>query len=205
MIREKPGRRRAQQLQPAQRREQLLDCALQVFAERGIGGARHARIAQVAGVATPTVFAYFPTREELVAGVLAEVHDRTVAMLRERSAASDTTRGRLAAILGSVVDFGSDRPDVMKVYLDWTTSSDADVRAQFLSSLEETLDVFRALVREGMAAGDLNPGIDPDDAAHFIFGACHMIAQMNFLDSPPARILMFATTMIDAVFTMGGR
>ncbi len=198
------SRRRAPQLQPAERRGQLLDCALAVFAERGIGGARHARIAEVAGVATPTVFTYFPTRDELVSGVLDEVHQRTVAMLREQAATAATARGRLTAILGHIVEFGAERPDVLKVYLDWTTSSDRAVREQFLTSLEETLDVFRAIVREGRLAGEFKPGIDADDAAHFIFGACHMIAQMNFLDSPRDRIRMFAATMTDAVFAMGG-
>ncbi|MGY9016511.1 MAG: TetR/AcrR family transcriptional regulator, partial [Rhodospirillales bacterium] len=69
-----PGRRsRASKLSPEKRREQLLRCGLKVFALRGIGSARHAEIAEEAGVAVPTVFSYFPTREVLVRDVLAEV------------------------------------------------------------------------------------------------------------------------------------
>ncbi|WP_158595987.1 TetR/AcrR family transcriptional regulator [Oleomonas cavernae] len=203
MIRAIEKTRRAPQLQPSERREQLMDCALAVFAERGIGGARHARIAQVAGVATPTVFTYFPTRDDLVASVLAEVHRRTVGMLRERAATAATARGKLEAILAAVVEFAAAGPDVLKVYLDWTTSSDGAVRTQFLTSLEETLDVFRAIVRAGAGGGEFKPSIDVEDAAHFIFGACHMIAQMNFLGSPRHRIRMFAATMAEAVFAMG--
>ena len=72
-IRTSLERRRAPKLSPEKRREQLLRCALTVFARRGIGSARHAEIAQEAQVAVPTVFTYFPTREILVREVLSEV------------------------------------------------------------------------------------------------------------------------------------
>ena len=60
---------------PDERRAQLLAIAIDVFAERGLGAARHAEIAERAGVAVSTVFVYFPTREKLVEDVLAELAD----------------------------------------------------------------------------------------------------------------------------------
>src|SRR5215510_2353636 len=68
-----PVRPRARRLLPTERRAQLLICALRVFARRGLGEARHGEIAKEAGVSVPTVFFYFPTRNELVNAVLDEV------------------------------------------------------------------------------------------------------------------------------------
>ena len=65
---ERNGKRR--RLPPEERRAQLLEIAIDVFAERGLGAARHAEIAERAGVAVSTVFAYFETREALVDAVL---------------------------------------------------------------------------------------------------------------------------------------
>ena len=62
-------------LPPEERRAQLLEIAIDVFADRGLGAARHAEIAERAGVAVSTVFAYFETREALVDAVLDEVAD----------------------------------------------------------------------------------------------------------------------------------
>src|SRR5690348_6718582 len=68
-----PKRYRAPRLAPTERREQLLTCALRIFARRGLGEARHAEIAKEAGVSVATTFFYFPTRTDLVTAVLDEV------------------------------------------------------------------------------------------------------------------------------------
>src|SRR5271169_1383538 len=65
--------RRAPALDQAERRVLLLQCAIRVFARRGIGAARHAEIARKGRVSVPTVFFYFPTRKALVNAVLEEV------------------------------------------------------------------------------------------------------------------------------------
>ena len=65
-----PRRRR---LAPEARRAELMAVAIEVFARRGLGEARHAEIAAEAGVSVPTVFVYFPTRDALVHAVLDHV------------------------------------------------------------------------------------------------------------------------------------
>jgi len=67
---ENDERRRAVQMVPEERYRQLLKVAIDVFAEKGIDGARHGDVARAAGVAIPTVHAYFKTRNDLVSAVL---------------------------------------------------------------------------------------------------------------------------------------
>jgi AcrR family transcriptional regulator len=62
------GRRRAHPLDEAERRALLLQCAIRVFARRGIGAARRAEIASKAKVSVPTVFFYFPTERRWLTG-----------------------------------------------------------------------------------------------------------------------------------------
>ena len=71
IIDQKP--RRASRMAPAARKAQLIKSALRIFAERGIGEASHTAIAQQAGVAVPTTFHYFGTKDEIVEATLAEV------------------------------------------------------------------------------------------------------------------------------------
>lgn len=195
--------RRAPQLEPAARRAQLLDCAMAAFAERGIGGAGHAQVAARAGVSTPTVFAYFPTRQDLTREVLLDVHRRATALIREGLAGPGSPRRRLAALLAATEDQVRADPATMRVYLDWVTSCDAAAQALFRTLLVETLGLYGAYATAAIAAGELPPTADAQDLGHFIFGTCHMIVQMTFLDSPPGRIARYREMMLASLMPAG--
>lgn len=57
------------------RRGQILDAALQVFAEQGFSGASMEAVARASGLTKPTLYQYFPTKEVLFAAVLAARRD----------------------------------------------------------------------------------------------------------------------------------
>jgi AcrR family transcriptional regulator len=62
------GSKREQQAE--QRRNQLIDTALVLFAERGIEATRVSDIAQTAGVAQGLLYHYFPSKDALVAAII---------------------------------------------------------------------------------------------------------------------------------------
>ena len=76
--------RRRTRLSPEARRDQLMECAIEVFSRRGIGRAGHAEIAEQAKVSVATVFNYFNTREDLVDEVLAEIEGFVQQTLRDQ-------------------------------------------------------------------------------------------------------------------------
>src|SRR5262245_6016768 len=84
---------RAARMAPEDRRDQLLECAVQVFARRGLGRGGHAEVAEQARVAVATVFAYFKTREDLQVAVLAEVA-RTFEALADRCLSTEVEAPR---------------------------------------------------------------------------------------------------------------
>lgn len=57
---------------PVDRRGDILDAALQVFAERGYAAATNAAIARKAGVTAAALYYYFPSKEELFRAAFAE-------------------------------------------------------------------------------------------------------------------------------------
>src|SRR5215212_2570928 len=60
----------ARQLQAAARREQILETALGLFAERGFDGTSTRQIATEAGIAEGLIFHYFPTKASLLTAIL---------------------------------------------------------------------------------------------------------------------------------------
>src|ERR1700740_3737189 len=62
----------------AQRREEILDAALQEFAEHGLHGASTEDIARRAGISQPYVFRLFGTKKELFLAVVARCFRQTL-------------------------------------------------------------------------------------------------------------------------------
>lgn len=58
------------------RREQILEAALQVFAEKGFQVARMQEVANAAGVSNGTVYNYFRSKDEVLLALLAQLAER---------------------------------------------------------------------------------------------------------------------------------
>jgi len=194
----KTTRPRARRLLPAERRAQLLSCALRVFARRGLGEARHAEIAKDAGVSVPTVFVYFPTRGELVNAVLDEV-ERFFLVLAERVHASALPAPRV--LLEHSVAFAESvdsHPDYARVWLDWSTAIRDEVWPRYLDFQERLVNILEKTIRRGQDEGTFATDVDAEDDARFLLSAAHMLAQMKFMRRAPEKVDRFVRTVIRA-------
>ncbi len=196
-------RPRARRLDPAERRPILLQCALRVFARRGLGGAHHAEIAREAHVSIPTVFFYFPTREALVTAVLDEVDrfltDMTVTIHALEGSAPQIVLAHAKAFTDSV----DTHPDYARVWLDWSTAVREEVWPQYLKFQENIVSIIAATIRRWRR--DQQNIIDDEEAeddARLMVGSAHMLAQMKFTRCPPEKLDHFMRTLVRA--TIGG-
>jgi AcrR family transcriptional regulator len=74
---------KAERIPAAQRREQILDAAAQVFGERGYAGATTDQVAQAAGISQPYVVRMFGSKEKLFAEVVDRAGRRLETLFRE--------------------------------------------------------------------------------------------------------------------------
>src|SRR5881275_434842 len=75
------------------RREEILDAALEEFAERGLHGASTEDIARRAGISQPYVFRLFGTKKELFSAVVARCFRQTLGIFQQ---AAEGKRGEEA-------------------------------------------------------------------------------------------------------------
>src|SRR5919202_2825159 len=83
----------AERKSKAERREEILDAALQEFAERGLYGASTEDIARRAGISQPYVFRLFGTKKELFKAVVARCLRQTLELFQR---AAEGKRGEEA-------------------------------------------------------------------------------------------------------------
>jgi AcrR family transcriptional regulator len=161
-------------------RARLLDAAATVFSDKGYAGARLADIAERAGMHTPGVYYYFPSKEELVEEVLRVGVARSRGYVQERVAALPAGASALdrlrAAIEGhvlTVLEIGDYTSANIRIF----GQVPDDVRARHLADQRAYGNVWRTLLDDARAAGELRPDLDLGVVRMLILGALNWTAE----------------------------
>lgn len=88
----------------AEREKTILDAAIALAAEGGMAAVQIAPVAGRAGIAAGTVYRYFPTKNDLVAELIAAVAGRE---LEAMQAAADAAPGPLSALASAIARFSA--------------------------------------------------------------------------------------------------
>lgn len=187
---QKPARTR---LSPDDRRAQLLAHAVACFADHGIARATQAQVAVRAGVSVSAVYSYFRTRADLVAAVLDSVASTISAMVIDALSAPTAPAEALLRLAARTADMAVDQPDVVRVWLDWSSGVRADVWPQFLV-LQQHLQALVAEVLEGISPD--SPAATIRSAARLFVGGAHTLALMRFENVGAADRAMFVDQMV---------
>jgi AcrR family transcriptional regulator len=181
-------------------RARLLDAAAKVFRDKGYAGARLSDIADAAGMHTPGVYYYFPSKEALVEEVLRDGVARARAYVQERVAAVPQGRPALdrlrAAIEGHVLmtlEIGDYTSANIRIF----GQVPDDVRARHLADQRAYGNVWRALLEDARAAGEIRADLDLSVIRMLILGALNWTAEwFRPGGQSAAEIAREATTMI---------
>jgi AcrR family transcriptional regulator len=157
-------------------RNAILDAAEAVFAERGFHGARIQDIAERARIAVGTVYNHFAQKDDVLTALLEE---RTEGMLAELRASKSDPREfepRLKARIGRMLAYVEQHRAFFTIASEHGLFSGsggsppgAPAGARKLPRVEKFRAVFRALVEEGIASGDLEP-LDGEALTRFLGG-----------------------------------
>ena len=98
----------AVRLPAAERRQQLIETAVTVFAERGLHGASMEDIADAAGVTKPVLYQHFASKRALFLELLDDVGKQLLASIRNATAEAATPRQQVEAGLTAYFQFVAD-------------------------------------------------------------------------------------------------
>ncbi len=99
------------------KRRQILDAAIRVFARQGFHSTRVADIADEAGVAYGLVYHYFKSKDEVLNELFSERWSLLLAAIEEADRSEATPRAKLEAVAGFIVDSYRHNPELMKVII----------------------------------------------------------------------------------------
>ena len=169
-----PARRQTQQRVREARqdayRSLILEAAQRVFAQRGYAEVKVQEIAEDAGIATGTVYAIFPSKQELYRAI----HRVNLEELAKRYAEIPGDRDTRAVIRDRIAistRFLCERPDYLRIYLREAAHWGFDAAALPQTAAEFT-DL--ALYRRGVERGEL-VGEDAELLQSLAMAASHVI------------------------------
>ena len=184
-------------------RRRILDAAEGLFDERGIDRTTMAELIAASGIRPSTMYQYFANKDEIVWAIVGESMEKAAARATERMEGAGTGLAKIFALF----EFMADELEGNRARIRFMAQFDAmyarDWTAERLLKLEGEwneggFELFRALVREGMADGSLRGDLDPDLTLHAVMNA--VIAAQRRFASLGAKVEVEYGQPIDRLF-----
>jgi AcrR family transcriptional regulator len=159
----------------ADRRRQILDAAVRVFAQRGFTQCRVSDIAEEAGVAYGLVYHYFASKDEVLDTLFVERWDVMVEMIGDIDGRPIPAREKLHAIASFIVDSYRHDPDLMKVIIVEVTRAANSFGQTHLDAIRTAYARIGDIVASGQARGEFRDAVTPQFAALAFYGAIEQV------------------------------
>jgi AcrR family transcriptional regulator len=161
--------------QAAEKRRQILDAAVRVFARQGFHTCRVSDIADEAGVAYGLVYHYFRSKDEILDTLFLERWNVLLEAIRQVDAEDLPAREKLYAIVSFIVESYRHDPDLMKVIIVEVTRAANTFGRSHIAEIREAYDGIAVIVEKGQASGELKSTVTPAFAAMAFYGAIEQV------------------------------
>lgn len=142
--------------------------------------ATHSHVAERAGVSIATVHSYFRTRDDLVTAVLGEVETYLIDVVSDSLGGPKDVRAALTLLATRFAGAARDNPDMIKVWLDWSTGIRANVWPHYMEVLDRLHEIAQKVFARGKREGILPGKLNVKAAARIYLGGGHTVALMQF-------------------------
>jgi AcrR family transcriptional regulator len=152
----------------AARQEAIVAAARALASESGMGAVQIVPVAERAGIAAGTVYRYFPSKDDLVAALVAVIAEQEIAAIRRAAAAAP---GPLSALAAAIKTFAvRTLAERRLAFAMLAGAAEADAAAERLAFRHRLAAELATHIRAAIAAGHL-PEQDAAFAATAVIGA----------------------------------
>ena len=147
-----------------EKREIILDAALDVFSTQGYRGSTIDQIAEAAGMSKPNLLYYYRSKEEIYTTLLHRLLDRWLAPLMEMAADGDPVK-ELRNYIRRKIEMARDFPRESRLFANEILQGAPRIMAMLTDELKPLVDEKARVIRQWMREGKLAKA----DPHHFIF------------------------------------
>lgn len=186
-----------------EKRRQILDAAVRVFARRGFHLSRVGDIAEEAGVAHGLLYHYFASKDEVLQTVFRENWGELLQRFEQVEASEEPADEKLRGIVKILLRTWRNDPALVTVMVREVGRS-AHLASQ-VDAIGQGFAVIERVVRQGQAEGVFRTGVDPRLASWIVYGGLEEILTgwvMGRLPDGDEEVARAERTIVDVV--LGG-
>ena len=189
-----------------EKRRQILDAAVRVFARRGFHASRVGDIAEEAGIAHGLLYHYFSSKDEVLQTVFRENWGELLQRFEQVEASDEPADEKLRGIVKILLRTWRNDPDLVTVMVREVG------RSAHLSSQVELIGqgfaVIERVIEQGQAEGVFRPELDPRLTSWVVYGGLEELLTgwvMGRLPDGDEEVARAERTIVDVVLGGLGR
>lgn len=200
------------QKQKMEKRHQIIEAAVRVFARSGYSNAVVADIALEARIGKGTVYEYFASKEDLFFAVFEWFQKMTAkAATVGIDSSGEAAAERLKILNDNLMGLWDEIKDVYVLVMEfWAASSSTHMRQRFKDAFKHIYDQYRhivsALIREGINSGEFRADVKPESVAAALVGTWDALFLQAWFDDrfdPAATAKDFLDTVLRGLSKKG--
>ena len=158
-----------------ERRRQILDGAVRVFARQGFHATRVSDIADEADVAYGLVYHYFESKDNVLDEIFTERWSLLLEAIDTARASGLDPREKLGSVAGFIIDSYRFDPELMKVIIVEVTRAANSFGRTHLAEIDDAYRRIAVIVSEGQTAGAFRSDVDPYVASMSFYGVIEQL------------------------------
>jgi len=171
------------------RRAETVDTVLALAAEQNPSEITTAAIAQRMGLTQGALFRHFPTKDAIWAAVMNWVAERLMARVERAAQSAASPLAALEAMFVAHAGFIAEHPGVPRMLFgELQRGGDSATRRMVQTLLGHYRDRLRTLIEQGQVGGELDPQVDPDQAALVFIGAIQGLVMQSMVAGDMQRV-----------------
>ena len=182
------------------RLQEIYDVAARIFSEKGYEGASIQDIADSVGILKGSLYYYIESKEDLLFGIIDEVHRNSLIALEEWAAVDGDAIVRLRAFVEGHVLANTKNITKIGVFFHDFRSLDPERRERIITDRDRYDSYLRGIIRDGQAEGLLREDVDPKLASMAILGMMNWTYHW-FREDGPKSASQVATEFANLILT----
>lgn len=163
---------------PPEKRERIMNVAVEEFANNGFENTSIQQIAKKSGISVGSVYKYFENKEALFTSVVQQGLSSLEDLLVELADSSEDIYIKADIIIRNLLDFSRKRPNLVKLYCRLTTGGNSE----FLDGLSQRIEaisasIYTEAISKAQETGDVRKDANP---AFFAFLLDNIFMMLQF-------------------------